>query len=142
MRAVSQWATGNPDVLKSQIFPVCRTWTTPKSTLQDLKLFIAVFLMNIVKMGSLKATTLISFLSLTSAQQIGTSIPERHPPLTTYKCTLASGCKAVDTAIVLDAFARPLHSISSPSTACNVGSAPLCDTAEACAQNCALEGID
>lgn len=93
-------------------------------------------------MASLKSIILVSLSSLASAQQIATSIPEQHPPLTTYKCTTASGCKAVNTSIVLDAFVRPLHSISSQTTACNVGSAPLCDTAEACAKNCALEGMD
>lgn len=87
-------------------------------------------------------SVLCLFLSFASAQKVGTAIPEHHPPLTTYKCTVASGCHAVNTSVVLDAFSRSLHSVSSPSSPCNLGTAPLCDTPEACAENCALEGID
>ncbi|KAK1753722.1 glycoside hydrolase [Echria macrotheca] len=93
------------------------------------------------------ASSLASFLLpllltvAASAQQIGTTTPERHPPLTTYKCSVAGGCQALNTSVVIDSSTRWLHSISTPSQGCNVGSAP-CDTAEACAANCALEGVD
>ena len=93
------------------------------------------------KMAFLEAAFFSLLLSSATAQKIGTLVPENHPPLTTYKCTTAGGCKAVDTSIVLDAFTRQFHSISSPEVSCNLGTAP-CETAEACAQNCALEGID
>jgi len=88
---------------------------------------------------SLAATLLL--LSLTSAQKIGTAVPERHPPLTTYKCTLAGGCTPVKTSVVIDSSTRSLHSIDSTTTPCNLGG-PLCDTPEKCAASCALEGID
>ena len=82
-------------------------------------------------MALLAPTIALLLLSFTSAKKIGTAIPENHPPLTTYKCTIASGCHAVNTSVVIDSSTRPLHSLSSPSTPCNVGSGPLCDTAEA-----------
>src|SRR3569833_85874 len=79
--------------------------------------------------------------TLTAAQQIGTAVPETHLKLPTQKCTLKDGCKTFNTAVVFDAFSRPLHKVGDPSTSCYLGSS-LCTEAEACGKNCALEGID
>ncbi|KAK3314200.1 glycoside hydrolase family 7 protein [Apodospora peruviana] len=92
-----------------------------------------------MKLTAILTASLLS--ALVATQQIGTAIPEVHPKLTTQKCTLAGGCKTVNTAVVLDAFSRSLHKVGDPSTACNVGG-PLCQDAASCAANCALEGID
>jgi cellulase len=79
--------------------------------------------------------------SLATAQQIGNAIPEVHPQLPTQKCTVAGGCKTVNTSVVLDAFSRSLHKVGDPSTPCTVGG-PLCPNAATCAVNCALEGMN
>ncbi|KAK3385288.1 glycoside hydrolase family 7 protein [Podospora didyma] len=85
------------------------------------------------------AASLLSTLG--AAQQIGTAFPEVHPRLITQKCTLADGCKNLNTSVVLDAFSRSLHKIGDLTTSCSVGD-ELCPDAETCAKNCELEGID
>ncbi|KAK3935178.1 glycoside hydrolase [Diplogelasinospora grovesii] len=90
-------------------------------------------------MAPYTAALLLALSSLTCAQQIG-SIPEVHPRLPTQKCTLAGGCKTVQTSVVLDAFSRSLHKIGDPSTTCSVGTS-ICTDATSCGTNCALEGF-
>ncbi|KAK0610646.1 glycoside hydrolase family 7 protein [Bombardia bombarda] len=92
-----------------------------------------------LKTALLTAASVLS--AFTTAQQIGTAIPENHPKLPTQKCTIAGGCKTINTSIVLDAFSRNLHKIDDVKTGCSVGGA-LCPDAAACAKNCALEGMD
>ncbi|KAJ4424140.1 hypothetical protein N0V82_001188 [Gnomoniopsis sp. IMI 355080] len=76
--------------------------------------------------------------------QIGTNIPEVHPKLPTQRCTTAGGCVEQQTALVTDALSRNLHAKDDLSVSCNTTplNATLCPTAEACAQNCVLEGVD
>lgn len=91
----------------------------------------------------LLATALLS--ALAASQQIGTVVPEVHPTLTTYRCTTAEGCKEQNTTIVLDEFFRIIHDVNDTSISCGTYAAlntTLCPTAEACAENCVLEGID
>lgn len=92
------------------------------------------------------ATALLTFLLLAGchAQQIGTEIPEVHPRLPTQKCTSAGGCVTRQTSLVTDALSRNLHAKDDLSVSCNTSplNATLCPTAEACAENCVLEGVD
>ncbi|KAM7202999.1 glycoside hydrolase [Naviculisporaceae sp. PSN 640] len=93
-------------------------------------------------MAKSTATFLLSALVAgITAQQIGTAIPEVHPILLTQKCTLADGCKTLNTSLVADSLRRPFHAIDDSNTRCYLGSA-LCSDAESCAKNCALEGLD
>jgi len=88
------------------------------------------------------ALRFLSLVSLVSAQQIGTAIPEVHPKLPTQFCTLKGGCARMQTSLVTDALSRSLHAVGQTNTPCNVNNRTLCPTAEACSQNCALEGYD
>jgi cellulase len=89
----------------------------------------------------LSAATL---LGLTTAQILGT-IPEAQPNLTTWKCTNAGGCKALNTAIVIDALRHNIHPKTNSSATCGDRNNPLnptaCPDKETCAQNCVIEGI-
>ncbi|KAF3769759.1 family 7 glycoside hydrolase [Cryphonectria parasitica EP155] len=83
--------------------------------------------------------------ALAACQQIGTAVPEVHPKLPTYRCTNQGGCVQRDTTIVLDEFYRNIHDVNNTAISCGTYAAlntTLCPTAEACAENCALEGID
>ncbi|KAK4211371.1 glycoside hydrolase [Rhypophila decipiens] len=92
-------------------------------------------------MQTTAAFLLSALVSGVVGQQIGTAIPEVHPILTTQKCTLAGGCKTVNTSLVADSTRRAFHKVDDLATRCYLGS-PLCSDAESCAKNCALEGLD
>jgi len=85
---------------------------------------------------------LLALSAPVSPQQIGTQIPEVHPKLTTQRCIAGRGCAEVQTTLVTDALARPLHEVGNPDVACSVTNRTQCPDAEACSRNCALEGID
>lgn len=83
--------------------------------------------------------------ALVTSQQIGTAVPEVHPTLATYRCTNQGGCVERNTTIVLDEFFRNIHDTNDTSISCGTYAAlntTLCPTAEACAHDCALEGVD
>lgn len=88
----------------------------------------------------------IGFLSvLTTAQQIGTAVPENHPKLPTYRCTSDGGCVQRNTTVVLDEFYRNIHDVNDTSISCGTYAAlntTLCPDVESCAENCALEGLN
>ncbi|KAF2635578.1 cellulase [Massarina eburnea CBS 473.64] len=86
----------------------------------------------------------LSLFALTSLAQVpGPYTPEVHPPLTSYTCTLANGCTAVNTSIVLDSAYRWLHDVSGYDNCVTDGfSQALCPDIATCAKNCALEGVD
>jgi cellulose 1,4-beta-cellobiosidase len=96
----------------------------------------------------MRGTTLVTIyaaciVSLTTAQQVGTSEPEVHPSLESQQCTSSDGCKAEQTKIVLDANWRWLHKVGGY-TNCYTGNqwdTALCPDPETCAKNCALEGV-
>ena len=88
------------------------------------------------------AAALPFLLGVVSAQQIGTMIPEVHPKLLTQRCTLGGGCNTVETTLVTDALARPLHEVDNPEVACDVTNKEQFPDAETGSKNCALEGID
>ena len=46
---------------------------------------------------------MFSLLGASQGQQVGSYAVEQHPNLTTYRCTIASGCEPAATAVVLDA---------------------------------------
>ncbi|KXX82701.1 putative endo-beta-1,4-glucanase celB [Madurella mycetomatis] len=93
-------------------------------------------------------TTILQLSVTTTAQQVGTTVPEVHPLLPTELCTASDGCTARQTLLVADALngARPFHSLVDPSVSCSASEAlndtSLCPDAATCARNCALEGID
>ncbi|KAL0949979.1 hypothetical protein HGRIS_009993 [Hohenbuehelia grisea] len=87
--------------------------------------------------------TLVPMVCVQS-QQIGTNVPETHPPLTVQSCTNTGGCQSQQQSIVLDANWRWLHN-NGGFTNCYTGNTwntTLCPNPTACAQNCALDGAD
>lgn len=91
------------------------------------------------------STGLVLLSALTVAQQIGKAVPEVHPKLPTYRCTSKGGCIQRDTTIVLDEFFRNIHDVNDTNISCGTYAAlntTLCPDAEACAENCALEGVN
>ena len=95
-------------------------------------------------MGFNAATLLQFFIAVTSAQRIGTAIPEVHPKLVTQLCTAAGGCVDRQTSLVTDSLSRPLHAVGNLDVTCNSSplNATLCPDAATCAQNCELEGVE
>ncbi|CAG8978842.1 hypothetical protein HYALB_00008497 [Hymenoscyphus albidus] len=88
---------------------------------------------------------LSSFLfTLTTAQTLST-VPEVHPTLQTWECTLAGGCVSKISQIVLDQLAHPLYQKDNPTLDCGVfGNGPnstVCPDEKTCAQNCIVDGI-
>jgi cellulose 1,4-beta-cellobiosidase len=84
-----------------------------------------------------------SFIAAVYGQQVGTQTPEVHPKLPSQVCT-KSGCTTQNTAIVLDANWRWLHTTTGY-TNCYTGNtwdATLCPDAVTCAKNCAVDGAD
>ncbi|KAF8237572.1 cellulase [Tricholoma matsutake] len=85
-------------------------------------------------------------LAVVYAQQVGTRLPEHHPPLPWQKCT-SRGCHTqAGGAVVIDANFRWTHATSS-TTDCyyptnGTWDVSLCPDGVTCAKNCALEGAD
>jgi cellulase len=69
---------------------------------------------------------------------------EVHPKLTTWECT-NGGCKAKNTAVVLDALSHWVHQKDDQSLGCgNWGSGPnatVCPDVKTCQANCIMEGV-
>ena len=86
-----------------------------------------------------------SLLGLAAAQSVGEA-PEVHPKLTTWKCTVADGCTAQDTAVVIDSLSHWVHQKDDTSLGCGVwGSKPnetVCPDVETCQENCIMEGVE
>jgi cellulase len=92
---------------------------------------------------SLVATAL-AVLPLANAQQPGTSTPEVHPQLATWKCTTNGGCVQQNTSVVLDWNYRWIHTATG-STSCTTSSGidkTLCPDQTTCSKNCVIEGAD
>jgi cellulose 1,4-beta-cellobiosidase len=90
------------------------------------------------------AAVTVGFLAAASAQQVGTLKTEKHPKLTTSKCTKTGGCQTEQKEVVIDANWRWIHEHGKP-TNCYTGnkwSTSICPDETTCAQNCALEGAD
>nr|AEI71804.1 endoglucanase I [Trichoderma longibrachiatum] len=88
-------------------------------------------------------TAMLALVRLVAAQQPGTSTPEVHPKLTTYKCTTSGGCVAQDTSVVLDWNYRWMHDANYNSCTVNGGvNTTLCPDEAACGKNCFIEGVD
>ncbi|KAI0339392.1 cellulase [Trametopsis cervina] len=85
----------------------------------------------------------LSFIAAVYGQQVGTNTAEVHPKLPSQVCT-KSGCTNQNTAIVLDANWRWLHTTTGY-TNCYTGNswdATLCPDGVTCAKNCAVDGAD
>lgn len=88
-------------------------------------------------------TAILAIARLVAAQQPGTSTPEVHPKLTTYKCTKSGGCVAQDTSVVLDWNYRWMHDANYNSCTVNGGvNTTLCPDEATCGKNCFIEGVD
>lgn len=86
---------------------------------------------------------LAALAATVSAQVPGALTPEVHPALTSYKCTTAGGCKALNTSVVLDSNYRWLHNVGGYTNCYNNGfNETFCPDVESCAKNCSLEGVD
>lgn len=92
------------------------------------------------------AFALSALVGLAAAQGLSTTTPEVRPKLTTWKCTKAGGCKAQQSAIVLDSASHWIHQKNDTTKGCgNWGSGPdatACPDEATCAQNCIMEGIN
>ena len=86
-----------------------------------------------------------SLLGFAAAQSVGDA-PEVHPKLTTWKCTLADGCTAQDTAVVIDSLSHPVHQKDDESLGCgdwgNPPNATVCPDLETCQENCVMQGVE
>lgn len=92
----------------------------------------------------LALTSLACLPLLVTPQQIGRT-PEIHPRLTTQTCTKRGGCVTHETSVVLDALTHSIddiHTGQSCETSSGGLNTTICPTAETCAKNCALEGIN
>ncbi|KAK5131019.1 hypothetical protein LTR08_001369 [Meristemomyces frigidus] len=86
----------------------------------------------------------LALLPLVAAQQIG-RVREVHPRFPTEICTNKHGCVTHQTSIVLDALSHPIENVHTGASCENSTggfSSTACPSAEACAQNCALEGAN
>ncbi|KAK5697458.1 hypothetical protein LTR97_007596 [Elasticomyces elasticus] len=86
----------------------------------------------------------LALLPFVLGQQIGKTA-EIHPKLTTQVCTKKHGCVTQQTYLVLDALSHPIQNIKTGGSCTNSSGQldlSVCATEKACAQNCALEGID
>lgn len=85
--------------------------------------------------------TLATLLAVASAQQPAHIVPEEHPALSWQKCTSA-GCDTVQGEVVLDSNWRWLPKVNGYE-GCYEGNEwdyNICDSGEACAAGCSLEG--
>ena len=91
-------------------------------------------------------TSLLGLGLAVAAQQVGNYTAEVHPRLTTWRCTRLGGCTPRDTAVVLDASYRWIHTVGGYES-CNSADGnsldkTLCPDAATCDRNCALEGVN
>jgi len=87
---------------------------------------------------------ILSLVAVVLGQQVGTYTPETHPSLPIQVCTNSTGCKTLQTSIVLDSNWRWVHKVGDY-TNCYTGDewdSTLCSDPKTCATNCALEGAD
>ncbi|KAG9578945.1 family-7 endo-glucanase, partial [Aureobasidium melanogenum] len=87
---------------------------------------------------------LTGLIALAAAQQIGKT-PEVHPQLPTQLCTTRHGCVTQQTSVVLDALTHTIEDIKTGGSCQNSSGFPdqtICPNAQACAKNCAIEGIN
>lgn len=85
----------------------------------------------------------LAVLPLVLTQQVGS--PERHPRLITERCTKRHGCRPVENSVVLDALAHDIIDVNTGDSCYNSTGGfteASCSTAEDCASNCALQGIN
>lgn len=90
------------------------------------------------------AVSALAVLPLAAGQQAGQTA-DRHPKLTTQICSVRGGCRSRETSVVLDVMSHPIEDIrggGSCVTASGGLNSTICPTAEACARNCAIEGVD
>jgi cellulose 1,4-beta-cellobiosidase len=87
---------------------------------------------------------LAAIASYASAQQVGYYTQEFHAPLSLGECTHATGCVTQTKSVTMDANWRWTHKVNDYAN-CYSGTSwdtSVCTDGEACAKNCALDGID
>lgn len=89
-----------------------------------------------------RAIALVSFIAAgVGGQQVGTLVPEVHPPLPIQKCAKGGTCTTEATTVVLDANWRWLHNAQGQNCYTgNTWSTTACPDPVTCAANCALDG--
>ncbi|KAH8659878.1 cellobiohydrolase precursor [Xylariales sp. PMI_506] len=90
------------------------------------------------------AITLSGLVAVAYGQSACTLTEETHPSLTWEKCDSDGTCTAVDGSVVVDANWRWTHEVSG-STNCYTGNewdTSICDSDEACATACCVDGAD
>ncbi|TDZ68066.1 Exoglucanase 1 [Colletotrichum trifolii] len=79
--------------------------------------------------------------ALATAQKIGHFVPEVHPALSWSRCTSPGSCDPVNGAVTIDAAFRFTH-LANSAASCFVNNRWTCGSAEACSEQCVLEGED
>ncbi|KAJ1461989.1 glycosyl hydrolase family 7-domain-containing protein [Pelagophyceae sp. CCMP2097] len=82
------------------------------------------------------------FAATAAGQQVGSLVPESHPPLTIELCAATGTCTVAARSIVLDANWRWTNVDGVNCYTGNGWDAVLCPDGETCAAQCALEGAD
>jgi len=93
--------------------------------------------------GLVAAALVATWLGTVEAQQAGNLETEGSPTITLKECTNSGGCTARQAKLTLDANWRWVHSTSGYKN-CYTGNrwdTGLCPDSDACARNCALEGV-
>ncbi|KAE8964900.1 Exoglucanase 1 [Phytophthora rubi] len=107
---------------------------------------------------ALAAAVAVACGHFTTAQQPGTQIPEKHPPLASQVCTRVTDvlaqvdqvdsrvvkCVTEKSSVVIDANWRQMNAVGT-NNSCNANSewnSTTCSTPEECAKICGLEGAD
>jgi len=84
-------------------------------------------------------------LGAVTAQQVG-KMYENHPPVAIAYCSMAKGCVMEQSSLTLDANMRWLHKANDATTCYDPmqeqWNATLCNEATACAEQCAIDGVN
>ncbi|RFU76296.1 cellobiohydrolase i [Trichoderma arundinaceum] len=91
-----------------------------------------------------KLAAISAILATARAQQVCTTQPETHPPLTWQKCTTGGACTTQSGSVVIDANWRWTHSVQNTQNCYdgNTWSSTLCPDDVTCAKNCCLDGAN
>jgi len=102
-------------------------------------------------MAGARAAAALCLLGAAAGQQASVFFGEEHPPLTVYSCSATEACSPERGGLTLDAQYRLLHSAKGDDASRNdvplncvnegVWNKELCSDPEACARNCAVEGL-
>ncbi|KAK3991078.1 glycoside hydrolase family 7 protein [Cladorrhinum sp. PSN332] len=86
--------------------------------------------------------TFLQLVTHVASQQIGTKIPEVHPLLPSWECTVKGGCVQKSTSVVVDADFRSIHTSDGGNCKTDGLNITACPDPETCSTSCALDGAD